>query len=65
VSFGFRLGWASPEMVERLTNGKRAIPQTIVVDSTGRVLKHWTGYSPRQSGKRLSDLIDQALKVQP
>ena len=65
VSFGFRLGWASPEMVERLTNGKRAIPQTIVINSDGRVLKHWTGYAPRQSGKRLSDLIDQALKEKP
>ncbi|PYS72903.1 MAG: hypothetical protein DMF69_06360 [Acidobacteria bacterium] len=65
VSFGFRLGWASPEVIERLMNVKAAIPQTIVIDATGRVLKHWIGYSPRQSGKRLSDLIDLALKEKP
>jgi len=65
VNFGFRLGWANPEIIERLMNAKAAIPQTIVIDSTGRVLKHWIGYSPRQSGKRLSDLIDQALKEKP
>lgn len=65
VNFGFRLGWADAETAELLMNGKRAIPQTIVIDSTGRVLKHWTGYAPRQSGNRLKNLIDQALKIEP
>ena len=61
VSFGFRLGWADNEMARTLMNGRGAIPQTIVMDSDGRVIKHWTGYAPGRSGDRLRDAIDQAL----
>jgi thiol-disulfide isomerase/thioredoxin len=60
VDFGFRLGWADREMARALMNG-RAIPQTIVLDSDGRVVKHWTGYAPGSSGNRLKDAIDHAL----
>lgn len=61
VSFGFRLGWADREMARALMNGRGAIPQTIVIDSDGRIVKHWTGYSPGRSADRLKDAIDQAL----
>jgi len=65
VGFGFRLGWADAETTDLLMNGKRGIPQTIVIDSTGRVLKQWTGYAAGQSGNRLRGLIEQALKIEP
>lgn len=61
VDFGFRLGWADNEMARVLMNGRSSIPQTIVIDSDGRVVKHWGGYSPGRSGDRLRDAIDQAL----
>ena len=61
VTFGFRLGWADDEMARVLMNGRRSIPQTIVMDSDGRIIKHWSGYSPGRSGDRLKDAIDQAL----
>jgi thiol-disulfide isomerase/thioredoxin len=61
VSFGFRLGWADRELTRLLMNGRSSIPQTIVIDSGGRVVKHWTGYTPGRSGDRLRDAIDQAL----
>ena len=61
VTFGFRLGWADNEMARTLMNGRGSIPQTIVIDSEGRVIKHWTGYAPGRSGDRLRDAIDQAL----
>lgn len=61
VSFGFRLGWADREMARALMNGRGSIPQTIVIDSDGRIVKHWTGYSPGRSADRLKDAIDQAL----
>ena len=60
VNFGFRLGWADPELARTLMNGKTAIPQTLVIDADGRVIKHWTGYSPGRSGGRLRDTIELA-----
>ena len=61
VSFGFRLGWADRELARTLMNGKNSIPQTIVLDGDGRVVKHWSGYSPGQSGERLRQTIDRAF----
>jgi thiol-disulfide isomerase/thioredoxin len=61
VSFGFRLGWADSEMARFLMNGRGGIPQTIVVDTDGRIIKHWTGFAAGRSGDRLQDAIDQAL----
>jgi thiol-disulfide isomerase/thioredoxin len=55
--FGFRLGWADPEMADMLMNGRNAIPQTLVINTDGRVLKHWTGYKRGQ----LKEAIDHAL----
>ena len=60
VTFGFRLGWADGELARFLMNGRGGIPQTIVIDPDGRVIKHWTGYGST-SGDRLRDAIDQAL----
>lgn len=61
VNFGFRLGWADNVMAGTLMNGRRSIPQTIVIDTDGRIIKHWGGYAPGRSGDRLRDAIDQAL----
>ena len=61
VNFGFRLGWADREMARALMNGRGGIPQTIVIDSAGRVIKHWTGFAGGRSADRLKDAIDQAL----
>src|SRR5262245_40323018 len=60
--FAFRLGWADRELARTLMNGRGAIPQTLVIDGEGRVLNHWSGYSPGQSGSRLKQAIEQALK---
>jgi len=61
VSFGFRLGWADNEMARTLTNGRRSIPQTLVVNPEGRIISHWDGYAVGWSGKRLTQAIEQAL----
>ncbi len=61
VKFGFRLGWADRETARALMNGRNSIPQTLVIDATGRVVKHWTGYAPRHSGERLRQTIEHAL----
>lgn len=61
VTFNFRLGWADGVMARTLMNGRSSIPQTIVIDSDGRVIKHWSGYTPGRSGDKLRDAIDQAL----
>jgi len=61
VNFGFLLGWADREMARVLMNGRNSIPQTLVVNPDGRIVSHWNGYSPGQSGNRLKLAIEQAL----
>lgn len=63
VSFGFRLGWADRETARTLMNGRSGIPQTLVIDADGRIVNHWSGYSPGHSGDRLKQTIDQALQT--
>ena len=63
VNFGFRLGWADHETARTLMNGRGSIPQTLVIDADGRVVNHWSGYSPRHSGDKLKQTIDQALQT--
>ena len=41
VSFGFRLGWADRETARTLMNGRGGIPQTLVIDTDGRIVNHW------------------------
>jgi hypothetical protein len=61
VNFGFRLGWADGEMARTLTNGRRSIPQTLVIAPDGRIVSHWDGYAAGWSGKRLKQAIESAL----
>jgi thiol-disulfide isomerase/thioredoxin len=61
VNFGFRLGWADGVMARTITNGRRSIPQTMVIDPDGRIISHWDGYAAGWSGKRLTQAIEQAL----
>jgi len=63
ISFSFRLGWADRQTARTLMNGKDSIPQTLVIDADGRIVDHWTGYSPGRSGNRLKQTIDHALQT--
>ena len=63
LKFSFRIGWADRETADTLMNGEDSIPQTLVIDADGRVINHWTGYSPGRSGDRLKQAIDQALRT--
>jgi thiol-disulfide isomerase/thioredoxin len=60
-NFGFRLGWADRETALTLMNGRSVIPQTLVIAPDGRILNHWRGYSPNQSGNRLREALEHAL----
>jgi len=62
TNFGFLLGWADREMAGTLMNGKRSIPQTIVIAANGSIVNHWTGYAHGHSGNRLRAAIENALK---
>jgi len=65
IDFTFRLGWADAQVASTLMNGRQSIPQTLVIDSEGRVVGHWTGFQPRHSGDRLTAAINQALDRTP
>lgn len=59
ADFGFRLGWADREMANTLMNGREAIPQTLVINAEGQVIKHWTGYKRGQLKEALEHALGQ------
>lgn len=63
LSFGFRLGWADRDTARILMNGRNGIPQTLVIDADGRVVDHWTGFSRREGGDKLKQVLDHALQT--
>ena len=60
-NFKFRLGWVDGDTARTLMNGRNVIPQTLVIDSEGRVFAHWSGYSAAESGDRLRAAIERGL----
>lgn len=64
TGFGFRLGFADPVTARILMNDTDFVPQTLVVNTGGSVVEHWSGYSPGHSGKRLKETIESVLKIQ-
>jgi thiol-disulfide isomerase/thioredoxin len=62
TNFGFLLGWADRELAMTLMNGRRSIPQTLVVNTNGSIINHWVGYAPGRSGRRLREALESALK---
>jgi thiol-disulfide isomerase/thioredoxin len=62
TNFGFKLGWADRELAMTLMNGRRSIPQTLVVDTNGKIINHWVGYARGRSGKRLLEALENAVK---
>ena len=65
LNFGFRQGWADRETAVALMNGRNAIPQTLVIGPDGRIISHWRGYSPKQGGNHLRDILEHALAEVP
>ena len=61
-NFGFRLGWADDVTTRVLMNGHTAIPQTLVIGKDGRVISHWSGYSPSHGGRHLREVVESALR---
>jgi thiol-disulfide isomerase/thioredoxin len=64
TGFGFRLGFADSVTARILMNDTDFVPQTLVVNTGGSVVNHWSGYAPGRSGKRLTEAIDSVLKIQ-
>jgi thiol-disulfide isomerase/thioredoxin len=64
-NFGFRQAWADRETTVALMNGRNAIPQTLIIAPSGRVLSHWRGYSPGQNGNHLRDVLEHTLAESP
>lgn len=62
TGFAFLLGWADDDLAGVLMNGRRAIPQTIVIDTNGAVISHWTGYARGHNVSRLKEAIDSGLR---
>jgi thiol-disulfide isomerase/thioredoxin len=57
----YRIGWAPPEFVETLMQGRDAIPQTFVISRDGRIVKRFIGYNPVNTPPQLSQATKDAL----
>jgi thiol-disulfide isomerase/thioredoxin len=56
----YELGFPDPEMINLYMGSDGSIPQTIVFDRRGRVVKHFTGYDPGVR-QELESTIEKAL----
>jgi thiol-disulfide isomerase/thioredoxin len=63
--FGIQYTLGNPdwELVDAYFGGNSAIPQTLVFDRQGRLVKHFTGYDP-QMALQLEEAIQTALATQ-
>ena len=58
----YRIGWATPEVALTLMQGRDAIPQSLVIDRDGRILKRFVGFSATSTPRQLRQAIEDALK---
>jgi cytochrome c biogenesis protein CcmG/thiol:disulfide interchange protein DsbE len=56
----YALGFPDPEMVNLYMGSNNSIPQTIVLDRRGRVVKHFIGYDPNVE-QELESTIEKAV----
>ena len=61
LKINYPLGFPEPEMTDLYMGGDSRIPQTIVFDRKGRVVKHFVGYDPSVS-QELERTIQEAVK---
>jgi hypothetical protein len=60
----YAVGWATPEVVMALMNGRESIPQTFVVGKDGRILTRFIGFSTTNTKPKLREAIENALKAE-
>ncbi len=58
----YRVGWATPEVVLTLMQGRDAIPQSFVISRSGRIVRRFVGFSPTMTPSLLKLAIQEALK---
>jgi cytochrome c biogenesis protein CcmG/thiol:disulfide interchange protein DsbE len=57
----YRIGWASGEFAWTLMQGRNSIPQSLIIDRDGRVVKRFVGFSVTQTPPQLRQAIEDAL----
>lgn len=57
----YRIGWAPPDVVITLMQGRDAIPQTFVVSRTGRIVKRFIGFNPTLTPSQFRQAVEEAL----
>jgi thiol-disulfide isomerase/thioredoxin len=60
LSIKYTLGFPEPEMVNLFMGSDESIPQTLVFDRKGRILKHFVGYDPTVSAE-LDRIVEKAV----
>ena len=54
----YRVGWAPEELLTELTQGNTALPQAFIIDSNGKIVKRFLGFSR----DRTPPVMKQAIK---
>ncbi|MDT4955502.1 MAG: hypothetical protein QOJ02_3640 [Acidobacteriota bacterium] len=60
LNIKYTLGFPEPEMVNLFMGSDESIPQTLVFDRQGRILKHFVGYDPTVSAE-LDRTVEKAV----
>lgn len=60
----YPIGWADAEMEGGLTQGRRAIPQALVIGRDGKVIKHFVGFNARISVPQMKAAIESAVSAE-
>jgi peroxiredoxin len=57
----YQIGWATSEVSLTLMQGRDAIPQTFVISRSGRIIKRFVGFNPKDTPPLLELAIQEAL----
>ena len=57
----YRIGWATAEVAHGLMQGRDAIPQSFVIARSGRIVRRFVGFNPRDTPAQIRAAVEEAL----
>lgn len=57
----YQIGWATPDVMSTLMQGRDSIPQSFIISRDGKILKRFIGFSPSSTPPQIRQAITDAL----